>query len=195
MGFPRQEYLSGLPFPSPGDLPNPGDPNPETDSLPFAPSGKLMCCAVLCLSAQSCMTLRSPIYGSLPGSSVHWDSPGKNIGVGCHALHQRIFPAQGLNLGLPHCRQILYCLSHQGSPRILEWVPSPFLQGIFPTQELPQGLLHCRWILYQLSYQRRPGKLISTFNSDLPIIAYVKVSHRQVTQPFHASGSSLGKWK
>ena len=36
--------------------------------------------------------------------------------MGCHSVLQRIFPTQGLNLGLPHCRQILYCLSHQGSP-------------------------------------------------------------------------------
>jgi len=52
---------------------------------------------------------------SLPGSSVHRDSPGKNTGMGCHALLQGIFPTQGLNTGLLHCRQILYCLSHQGS--------------------------------------------------------------------------------
>jgi len=45
---------------------------------------------------------------SLPGSSVHGDSPGKNIGVGCCALPQGIFPTQGSNSGLPHCRQILY---------------------------------------------------------------------------------------
>ena len=59
---------------------------------------------------------------SLPGSSVNEDSPGKNTGVGCHALLQGIFPTQGSNPGLPHHRQILYHLSHQGSPRILEWV-------------------------------------------------------------------------
>ena len=40
----------------------------------------------------------------------------KNTGVGCHALLQGIFPTQELNLGLLHCRWILYCLSHQGSP-------------------------------------------------------------------------------
>ena len=51
-----------------------------------------------------------------PGSSVLGDSPGKNIGVGCHALLQGIFPIQGSNPGFPHCRQILYRLSHQGSP-------------------------------------------------------------------------------
>ena len=44
---------------------------------------------------------------------IHRDSPGKNTGVGCHALLQGIFPTQGLNLGLPHYRQILYHLSHR----------------------------------------------------------------------------------
>ena len=44
-----------------------------------------------------------------------WDFPGKNTGVGCHFLLQGIFPTQGLNLGLLHCRQTLYHLSHQGS--------------------------------------------------------------------------------
>ena len=78
---------------------------------------------------------------SLPGSSVHGDSPGKNTGVVYHALLQGIFPTQGSNLGLLHCRQILYHLSHQGSPRILEWVS--LLQGICPTQESNWGLLHC----------------------------------------------------
>ena len=48
------------------------------------------------------------------GSLVHEDSPGKNTGVDCHALLQGIFPTQGWKPGLPHCRQILYHLSHQG---------------------------------------------------------------------------------
>ena len=51
-----------------------------------------------------------------------WDFPGRNTGVGCHLLVQGIFPTQGSNPGLPHCRRILYRLSHQESPRILEWV-------------------------------------------------------------------------
>ena len=62
------------------------------------------------------LTLCDPMDYSPPGSFVHGESPGKNTGVGCHALHQGIFPTQGLNPDLPHCRQILYCLSHQGSP-------------------------------------------------------------------------------
>ena len=55
-----------------------------------------------------------------------WHSPGQNTGVGSLSFLQWIFPAQGSNPGLPHCRQILYQLSHQGSSRILEWVAYPF---------------------------------------------------------------------
>ena len=43
------------------------------------------------------------------------DSPGKNTRVGCHSLHQGIFLIQGSNLGLLHCRQLLYRLSHLGN--------------------------------------------------------------------------------
>ena len=64
--------------------------------------------AVLSLVAQSCPTLCDPMDCIQPGSSVHGDSPGKDTGVGCHALLQGIFPTQGLNPGLLHCRQILY---------------------------------------------------------------------------------------
>ena len=58
-----------------------------------------------------------------------WNSPGQNTGVGNLALLQGIFPTQELNPGLPHCRQVLYQLSHEGSPRILEWVSCPFSRG------------------------------------------------------------------
>ena len=84
------------------------------------------------------------------GSLCLWDSPGQNTGVDCHAFLQGIFLTQGWNPGLPHCRQILYRLSHQGSPRILEWIAYPFSRG----SSWPRNrLLHCRWILYQLSYE------------------------------------------
>ena len=63
------------------------------------------------------------------GPSVHEDPPGKNTGVGSHALLQEIFPTQRSNPGLLHCRQILSCLSHQGSPRILKWVVMPSSRG------------------------------------------------------------------
>ena len=63
---------------------------------------------MLCLVAQSCLTLCDPMDCSSPDSSVYGDSPDKNTRVGCHALLQGIFPTQGLNPGLQHCRQILY---------------------------------------------------------------------------------------
>ena len=84
---------------------------------------------MLCLIAQSCLTLCDPMDRSPPGSSVHGDSPGKNTGLGCHACLQGIFPIQGLNRGLLHSRWILYHLSRQRSPRILEWVTYPFSRG------------------------------------------------------------------
>ena len=84
---------------------------------------------VLCLVTQLCPTLFNPMNCSPPGSSVHGDSPGKNTEVGCHALLQGIFPTQGSNPGLPHCRQILYHLSHQENLRILVWVGYLFSRG------------------------------------------------------------------
>ena len=76
------------------------------------------------------------------------------------AIHfSRIFPTQRSNTGLPHCRWILYQLSHQGNPRILEWVACSSPEHIFLTQELNWGLWHCRQILYELSYQGIPSPM------------------------------------
>ena len=49
-----------------------------------------------------------------------WNSLGQNIGVDSLSLLRGIFPTQGSNPGLPHCKRIFYQLSHKGSPRILE---------------------------------------------------------------------------
>ena len=57
------------------------------------------------------------------------NSPGQNNGVGTLSLLHGIFPGQGLNPGFPHCKRILYQLSHKGSPRILEWVAYAFSSG------------------------------------------------------------------
>ena len=76
-------------------------------------------CRMLCLVAQLCPTLCYPMDCSSSHtqfSSGREDSPGKNAGVGCHALLQGIFLTQGLNPGLLHCRWLLYHLSHQGNP-------------------------------------------------------------------------------
>ena len=75
-------------------------------------------CVCLCSVAKLCLC--NPMDCSPPMSSVHGIFLGKNTGVDCHFLLQGIFSTQGLNPGLLHCRQTLYCLSHQGrSPSIL----------------------------------------------------------------------------
>ena len=59
-----------------------------------------------------------------------WNSPGQNTGVGSLSLLQEIFPTQGSNLGLPHCRSILYQLSHKGSPLNTLLVPKSLSQDL-----------------------------------------------------------------
>ena len=98
---------------------------------------------------QSCLNLFDPI-------DCPWNSPSQNSGVGSFPLLQGIFPTQGLNLRLPHCRQILYQLlpdsllqkTGVGSLSLLQWM--------FMTKESNEGLLRCRKILYQLSYEGSP---------------------------------------
>ena len=65
---------------------------------------------------------RSVVSDSLQPHGLYspWNSPGQNTGVGYLFLLQRIFPTQGSNPGLLHCRQILYQLSHKGSPKTSE---------------------------------------------------------------------------
>ena len=65
----------------------------------------------------------------LHGLYSPWNSLGQNTRVGSLSLLQGIFPTQGSNPGLPHCRQMLYQLSHKGSSKILEWVAYPFSRG------------------------------------------------------------------
>ena len=67
------------------------------------------------LVAQLCPTLCDPMDYSPSGFSVHGILQ-KNTGVGSHFLLWGIFPTQGSNPGLLHCKQILYHPSHQGSP-------------------------------------------------------------------------------
>ena len=93
----------------------------------IACNGMPSSCAVLSDSVMS-DSLR-PHGLSPPGSSVHGDSPGNKTGVVCSALLQGILPTQGSNPGLQHCRWIIYHLSHQGSPRILEWIAYSFFRG------------------------------------------------------------------
>ena len=115
---------------------------------------------------QSCPTLCHPIDCNLPGSSVHGDPPSRNTGVGFHALLQGIFPAQGLNPGLPHCRQILYLLSHLGSPREILYptnLPSPAVSTYWPSG------VHLHLYLYQC--------FIATILIHILIISYLDNYH------------------
>ena len=83
-----------------------------------------------------------------------WDFPGKDTGVGCHFLLQGIFPTQGLNLGLSHCRQILYQLSYKGSRLIIFFTQITYKkQTEKNTFNLTvQYLEKCRRIVQQLAY-------------------------------------------
>ena len=74
---------------------------------------------MLMLSHFSCVRLFVTPWTVAARLLSPWDFPGKNTEVGCHSLLQRTFLTQGCNPGLPHCRQILYHLSHQGSPEYL----------------------------------------------------------------------------
>ena len=121
LGFSRQEYWSGLPFPSPGDLFNPGmefgSPALQEDSLPTELQGKphreLPPPPPMSLGAMLPSPLANVILQEAP-LSIEFSS--KNTRVGCHSLLQGIFPIQGLNSGLLHCRKILYHLIHQENP-------------------------------------------------------------------------------
>ena len=74
------------------------------------------------LVTQWCLTLCNPMDCSPPPRLLcPWDSPGKNTGVACHSFLQGIFPIQGSNPGLLHCRWILYCLSHHQEKRKLSF--------------------------------------------------------------------------
>ena len=76
----------------------------------------------LCCSVLSCVWLFVTLWTVPTRPSVHGHSPGKNTGVGHHALLRGIFPTQGSNPGLLHCRQILYQLSYQESLQSLNCV-------------------------------------------------------------------------
>ena len=149
----------------------------------------------MCLVAQSCLTLCDPMDCSLPGSSVHEDSPGKNIGVDRHSLLQEIFPTQGSNshpLSLLHWQAgslplvpPVCVLSHVRlsattwtaacqaplsmrilQARILDWVAMPS-PGDLPNSGIEPSLPHCGQILYILSHQRSPGKRLQPLKTSL----------------------------
>ena len=142
MEFPRQKYWSGLPFPSLGNLPDPGIEPVVSDSL-----------------------LPHRLYSPRK-------SPGQNTGVGSLFLLQGIFLTQELNWGILHCRQILYQLSYQGSPiglifcQIYPPPPKSIFNAvlIFNDRHVGSYFSHHELNLYSLKWEhgvlttRLPGK-------------------------------------
>ena len=119
--FSRQENWSGLPFPSPGDLPNPGielkSPILQADALPSEPPGKLSC------SVLSKSLWPHGLYP--PGSSVHAILQARILEwLPCPL--PGYLPNPGIEPRSPALQADSLHLSHQGSPRILEWVAYPF---------------------------------------------------------------------
>ena len=110
-----------------------------------------------------CVLHRSVVSSSLdcspPGSSVHGDSPGKNIGLACHTLLQvwGVPPGILLEPRSPTLQADSLLSEPSGKPKNPGVGSLSLLQGIFPAQGLNWGLLHCRQIFYQLSYQGSQG--------------------------------------
>ena len=110
-----------------------------------------------------------------PGPSVHGDSPGKNTGVGCHALLQGLFPTQGLNPGLPHCRQILYHLSHLDGVLKRTWIGKGVHQGCI--------LSPCLFNLYAEYIMRNAGLQEAQ--------AEIKIASRNINNLRYADDTTL----
>ena len=118
----------------------------------------------LCLVTPLGLTLCNPMDCNSPGSSVHGDSPGKNTGVGCHALFQGICPNQGSNPGLPNCRWILYHLIYQRSLELL-YDPAIPPQGIYPEKNMIQKYIYTPMFteaLFTITKTRKQPKCPST---------------------------------
>ena len=143
MQFSRKEYWSGLPFPSPGHLPNPGiEPGSPALQAVALPSELLGESKVTQLCLTLCVPMEYTVHGILQARILEW------VAVP--------FSRGSSQLRSPHCRWILYQLSHQGKPKNTRVSSLSLLQQIFPTQESNQGLLPCRQVLYQLSYLGSP---------------------------------------
>ena len=112
--------------------------------------------AILCFVAQLCLTLCDPMDCG-PQGSCPWDSPGKNTGVGCHALLQGNLPNPGIELRSLTLQEDSLPSEPPGNPRNTGVGSLSLLQGNLPSQKSKRGLLHCRQTLYQLSYSGSPA--------------------------------------
>ena len=125
-----------------------------------------------------------------------WDSPGKNTEAGCHALLLGLFPIQGWNWGLLHCRQILYHLSHQGSPCLCE-VLSPsalYKEGNVSPKKSKSLLKSTQLVISGLNenwgFQPRDG----TGHLEFRFSATKQRLESRATQCLESFSSGLGTW-
>ena len=120
-----------------------------------------LCLFKSCLQSES--ENHSVVSNSLRPHRLYnlWNSPGQNTGVGSLSLPRGIFPTQGFNPGLPHCRQILYQLTHKGSPLssrrssnftslmkpdLMIQTPHDFLIAVISMWQTHVTLFHCAFL-------------------------------------------------
>ena len=106
--------------------------------------------------AQLCPNLWDPQLDS------PWNSPGQSIGLYSCSLIQGIFPTQGLNPSLLHCRQLPYQLNHRGSPRVLEWAAYPFSSR--SSQPRNQTWVSCIAGRFFTNWAIREAPILAEFN-------------------------------
>ena len=112
-----------------------------------------------------------------------WNSLGQNTGVGSLSLLQGIFPTQGLNPGLPHCRQILYQLNHKGSPDI--FIHRLYIQAVLGEQQnYLESTAICHIFPHPLIYLQPPLPSASPTRG-------VRLLHREPTLMHHKHLKSM----
>ena len=126
-----------------------------------------------CFTAESESRLVMSVSLRPRGLYSPWNSPGQNTGVGSRSFPQGIFPMQGLNPGIPHCRLILYQLSHQGSPvGSLRWLNTWHRERSFSICKWSVRSCHLAWIkcprLNSSKYDCWPLQHFSTFLNMFP---------------------------
>ena len=118
---------------------------------------KIHVCFYIYCESESCSvlsdTLCNPTDCSLPSSTVHGDSPGKNTGLSCPPGD---IPNPGIKPRSPALQADSLPSEPPKKPKNTGVGSLSLLQGIFLTQESNWGLLHCKWILYQLSHKGSP---------------------------------------
>ena len=136
--------------------------------------------------AQLCPTLWDPmdytVHGIFQARILEWVA---------FPFSRGIFLTQGLNPGLPHCRQILYQLSHKGSPRILEWVAYPFSRGFSQPRNRTgifciAGRFFTNWAIREAQNLWKSGVKICHFNKHQVTLLYIyKIANLTHIRWFH----------